>query len=31
LMHYSPEPAVAKHLQVEITQPHQGSLTAPRE
>ena len=31
LMHYSPEPAVAKHLQIEITQPHQGSLTAPRE
>ena len=31
LMHYSPEPAVAKHLQVEITQPPQGSLTAPRE
>lgn len=31
LMHYSPEPAVSKYLQDAITQPHQGSLTAPRE
>jgi O-antigen ligase len=31
LMHYSPEPAVSKYLQDAITQPHQGSLSAPRE
>lgn len=31
LMHYSPEPAVSKHLQDEITQPRQGSFPPPRE
>jgi hypothetical protein len=31
LMHYSPEPAVSKFLQEEITHPHQGSFPPPRE